>query len=211
MYIALAPKKKLTIDSWWFNDGWTEFGNRLIWISYLDLVINNYILIKYEVKHKRVFWGFFRWKTRLFYPEVNRKQQNMDHLGWLEKQIISSVNMDKDMAKKTIFKEQIAALIDHLIGNKTTYAHPWKCILEKVIVNVDHSYWEFKYQKGFLNLTKDLEFTLKDSFENSSIRKLDDFERLINLLSLDVDFRKFSDNLFKCLDAEINKRQDTVD
>ena len=215
MCIADLPDYTFNPDSWIMRDPWKKCVNKIVRLSYLNLVITNVIQIEYKTKKHKFLMGLINREQTDFIPKLNQLEYSFDKIAWLENIIIASVNSyqnEFDFRNKHFLNRQIRSMVNSIFGKDHYYCNPWKKIAENIIINDNAGYWDFRYnKKKSSGLIKKLEVFIDIQVKKSFINKLNNIENQIELLFENEIFKQFSEVLMKKINKEIKSRQDHSD
>ncbi|MCT4638284.1 MAG: hypothetical protein N4A72_11305 [Bacteroidales bacterium] len=204
MCIVDIPDNSFNPDFSMSDDIWSHSVNNILYLTYLNLVRNKVINIDYKLKTHKII--FFSWNRYYFIPKINNSNPVNIPLGWFEKKIINAIKRyqpDNEDDFMWFVSKQIKFLVNDILGRSDRYAHPWKKILEKIIINDNQDNWKYKYNKYLFSLIETIDISVSreklDHF-SSMTKELNDY---INSLNHDDVFYKFRHVLQKKIHIKI--------
>lgn len=210
MCIANMIDEKFQTEGFSFLKDWNKRVISMIWLAYFGLLIRGIIQIESKrIKTSSLFGLINRDFTR-FIPKLTERASQVDKFGWIETQIISSINNCQPQGEGDILKLlqlQARFIVNELLGEGEEFIAPEKKIIERAILYDKHNLWDNSYETSLLGLKRTIELKIDSATRDKLVNYLSRVESLEKeFIESNFEVRKFKDWIKYTIELEINLR-----
>lgn len=182
---------------------------RLIWLTYFSLILNGTILIKYK-KIKKKILGVIPINRIIVFPQLDIDQQIDSKTGWIEAQIMASINNCQPSNEKDysiIISDQAKMMINNMLGPYEEYIAPEKKIIERTIIYDKNSLWDYSYSSNPLEFKRKIRIDLKNNQEilSKTFEKIKQLE--LEIIESSNDLKKIRSKIIKMIGYELCRHE----